>query len=114
MRFGHCAQEPASNRAAVSALTIAAGYFFGGLLPLMPYFFVSEACVDLALWISVGVMAVALFVFGYAKTCAVGGWTGRDRVWDGIVGGAEMVVVGGAAAGAAMGLVKLFDRIANQ
>jgi vacuolar iron transporter family protein len=114
MRFGHCAQEPASNRAAISALTIAAGYFFGGLLPLMPYFFVSEARVDLALWISIGVMAVALFVFGYTKTCAVSGWSGRQRVWEGVVGGAEMVVVGGAAAGAAMGLVKLFDGIANQ
>ncbi|KAH6682373.1 CCC1 protein [Plectosphaerella plurivora] len=112
MRFGHCIQEPASNRAAISALTIAAGYFFGGLLPLMPYFFVSS--VDLALWISIGVMAVALFVFGYAKTCAVTGWSGRQRVFEGIVGGAEMVVVGGAAAGAAMGLVKLFDGIANQ
>ena len=113
MRFGHCAEEPASSRAAVSALTIAAGYFLGGLLPLLPYFFVPEAEVLLALWISVAVMAVALFVFGYAKTCAVGGWSGRQRVWEGVVGGAEMIVVGGAVAGAAMGLVKLFDGIAN-
>lgn len=113
MQFQHCEQEPASNRAAVSALTIAAGYLFGGLIPLFPYFFVGEGQVDLALWISVAVMVVALFAFGYVKTCAVSGWHGGRCVWEAVKGGLEMVVVGGAAAGAAMGLVKLFDGMAN-
>lgn len=47
-------------------------------------------------------MAVALFVFGYVKTGVVNGWTKRQCVW----GGVQMVLVGGMAAGAAMGVVK--------
>lgn len=107
MRFQHSLPPPASNRALTSALTIAGGYFFGGLLPLLPYFFVDK--VYEALWISVGVMVCALFWFGYVKTCVVVGWRGGERVWEGTVGGVQMVVVGGAAAAAAMGLVWLFN-----
>ncbi|MBE3048094.1 VIT1/CCC1 transporter family protein, partial [Candidatus Bathyarchaeota archaeon] len=39
MKFHHCALEPPSNRAFTSALTIALGYFLGGFVPLLPYFF---------------------------------------------------------------------------
>lgn len=113
MQFHHCEQEPASNRAFVSALTIAAGYLLGGLVPLFPYFFVPSEDVYLALYISVAVMAVALFAFGYVKTCIVSGWQGVRCVRQAVVGGLEMVVVGGAAAGAAMGLVKAFDQLAQ-
>ncbi|OLN85165.1 Protein CCC1 [Colletotrichum chlorophyti] len=113
MQFHHCEQEPASNRAFVSALTIAAGYLIGGLVPLFPYFFVPAEDVYLALYVSVAVMAVALFAFGYVKTCIVSGWGGARCVRMAVVGGLEMVVVGGAAAGAAMGLVKAFDRLAQ-
>ncbi|KAF4839953.1 Vacuolar iron transporter cccA [Colletotrichum siamense] len=113
MQFHHCEQEPASNRAFVSALTIAAGYLLGGLVPLFPYFFVPSEDVYLALYVSVAVMAVALFAFGYVKTCIVSGWQGFRAVRQAVVGGLEMVVVGGAAAGAAMGLVKAFDQLAQ-
>lgn len=75
------------------------------MLPLSPYFFVDS--VMKALYISVAVMVVALFVFGYGKTCVVVGWRGRVR--EGMWGGGQMVVVGGAAAGAAMGLVRVFN-----
>ncbi|TDZ29018.1 Vacuolar iron transporter cccA [Colletotrichum spinosum] len=113
MQFHHCEQEPASNRAFISAMTIAAGYLLGGLVPLFPYFFVPSEDVHLALYVSVAVMAVALFVFGYIKTCIVSGWHGSRCVRQGVVGGLEMVIVGGAAAGAAMGLVKAFDQLAQ-
>lgn len=113
MQFQHGEQEPASSRALTSALTIALGYFLGGMLPLAPYFFVGEEDLFLGLYVSVGVMAVALFAFGYAKTCIVSGWKGSRCVWQGCSGGLQMVVVGGAAAGAAMGLVKAFDSIAD-
>lgn len=109
MRFQQCLEEPASSRALTSALTIAGGYFFGGLLPLLPYFFVKEDMVFEALYISIGVMVVALFWFGYVKTCVVTGWSGRERIQEGVLGGGQMVVVGGAAAAAAMGLVWLFN-----
>ncbi|KAH8897013.1 putative calcium transporter [Thozetella sp. PMI_491] len=110
MQFQHCAEEPPSSRAFVSAMTIAMGYFFGGLLPLAPYFFVQDLM--MGLWISVAVMAVTLFLFGYCKTCVVTGWSGSRCVLKGVSGGVQMVIVGGAAAGAAMGLVKFFDGLA--
>lgn len=108
-KFEHCAEEPSSSRALTSALTIAMGYFLGGLIPLLPYLFVGETEVLLGLYISIAVMAVALFSFGYAKSCIVAGWEGPRCVRMGFYGGVQMVFVGGAAAGAAMGLVKLFD-----
>lgn len=109
MNFQAQLPEPASNRALTSALTIASGYFFGGLLPLAPYFFVEK--IFEALYISMGVMAVALFAFGYVKTCVVEGWEGGAKVKAGMGGGVQMMVVGGAAAGAAMGLVYWFNAL---
>jgi VIT1/CCC1 family predicted Fe2+/Mn2+ transporter len=90
-------------------VTIALAYFLGGLIPLLPYLCVGENEVLLGLYISIAVMAVALFSFGYVKTCIVTGWEGARCVRMGLFGGVQMMVVGGAAAGAAMGLVKAFD-----
>ncbi|KAH0553484.1 hypothetical protein GP486_006448 [Trichoglossum hirsutum] len=109
MKFYHNLPPPPANRALTSAVTIALGYFIGGFIPLLPYFFVGKSEVLRALWWSVIVMAISLFAFGYVKTCIVQGWAGRHNVWSGIRGGGQMVVVGGLAAGAAMGLVKAFE-----
>lgn len=81
----------------------------------MPYFCVGEGEGSLyeALYVSIGVMAVALFTFGYVKTGVVVGWEGRRCVRKAVFGGIQMVVVGGAAAGAAMALVKAFDVAAD-
>lgn len=64
-----------------------------------------------ALWWSLGVMAASLFAFGYGKTCFVSGWKGSQNVREGTKGGLQMMIVGGLAAGSAMGLVKLFDSL---
>lgn len=111
MKFHHCALEPPTNRAFTSALTIALGYFIGGFIPLLPYFFAAD--VLSGLYVSVAVMALALFAFGYGKTCVVAGWTGSRRVWQAVCGGLQMVVVGGVAAGAAMGLVMAFNTLSD-
>lgn len=108
MNFQHNLPEPAGSRAITCALTIAAGYFLGGFIPLIPYFLVPRTEVLLALYISLGVMALCLFIFGYVKTCFVSGWKGSRNIMDGTKGGLQMVVVGGLAAGCAMGLVRLF------
>ncbi|KAI9835653.1 MAG: hypothetical protein M1837_003680 [Sclerophora amabilis] len=108
MKFHHGMGEPASNRALISGATIASGYFFGGFIPLIPYFFVGHRPITDALWWSVIVMVFALVTFGYCKTCIICGWHGKTNVWSGIKGAFQMVLVGGAAAGAAMGLVKAF------
>ncbi|KAG0650007.1 Vacuolar iron transporter cccA [Hyphodiscus hymeniophilus] len=109
MQFQHCEEEPAANRAVESAATIALAYFVGGLLPLLPYFAVGEHSVYTGLYISIAVMVIALFAFGYGKTCVVIGWTGAKNIREGCYGGVQMVVVGSVAAGAAMGLVRLFS-----
>ena len=59
-------------------------------------------------------MVVALFAFGYVKTCFVQGWQGSRNVVLGIVGGFQMVLVGGVAAGVAMSLVKGFNALSER
>jgi hypothetical protein len=39
MPLEHALPEPTSSRAIICALTIALGYFIGGFVPLLPYFF---------------------------------------------------------------------------
>ncbi|PLB53034.1 vacuolar iron transporter Ccc1 [Aspergillus steynii IBT 23096] len=113
MNFHHTMPEPSGSRAFVCALTIALGYFIGGFVPLVPYFFVGPTEAFVALRWSIATMVVALFVFGYGKTCFVSGWKGKRNVRGGMVGGVQMVLVGGIAAGSAMGLVKGFQMLAT-
>ncbi|KAL4884673.1 VIT family-domain-containing protein [Aspergillus karnatakaensis] len=113
MNFHHTLPEPSGSRAVTCALTIALGYFIGGFVPLLPYFFVGENEAFLALKWSIATMAVALFIFGYGKTCFVSGWQGKKNIWKGSVGGLQMVLIGGVAAGSAMGLVKGFQALAD-
>jgi vacuolar iron transporter family protein len=108
MRFEHTVSEPAGSRALTCAMTIASGYFIGGFVPLIPYFFVGNNDVYKGLVWSIGIMIVALFSFGYVKTCLNSGWGGWGSLLLGVKGGAQMVVVGSAAAGAAMGIVRAF------
>ncbi|KAJ5287503.1 Vacuolar iron transporter cccA [Penicillium angulare] len=113
MNFQHTLPEPSESRAVICALTIALGYFLGGFVPLLPYFFVGPHDAFLALRWSIATMAVALFIFGYGKTCFVSGWRGRRNIRKGMVGGFQMILVGGLAAGSAMGLVKGFQMLAD-
>lgn len=113
MNFHHTLPEPSGSRAVICALTIALGYFIGGFVPLLPYFFVGPQDAFVALRWSIATMVVALFIFGYGKTCFVSGWKGRKNVRKGFVGGLQMVLVGGIAAGSAMGLVKAFQMMAH-
>lgn len=105
--FHHRESAPDCNQAWISALTLAIGYFVGGFIPLVPYFLVDRVIVALN-W-SIGVMAITLCAFGYVKTCIVRGWRGSDNIMAGIKGGVQMCFVGGVAAGAAIGLVRLID-----
>jgi len=116
LRFHHGLQEPASSRAFTCALTIAAGYFLGGFVPLLPYFFVdgSQAGIMRALAWSIGIMFAALFAFGYCKTCFVQGWSGRENRWKGFKGGVQMALIGSFAAGVAMALVRGFNGLAGE
>ena len=99
MRFELGLEEPDPARAARSAATIAASYIVGGLIPLAPYILMSH--VLSALWVSVSVTLLALFVFGSVK----GHYTGVHP----LRGGVQTVVVGGLAAAAAFFIARLIS-----
>lgn len=108
MRFSRCELEPDYRQATVTSITIGLAYFFGGLVPLLPYMCVSDVYDGLK--ISVIVMIIALFIFGYVRACWVVGFSGQKCIRFGCTEGVWMVLVGSIAAGAAMGMVKLGDR----
>jgi vacuolar iron transporter family protein len=99
MRFELGLERPDPARASRSAVTIAASYIVGGLVPLAPYILISE--VRSALWVSVGVTLLALFVFGSIK----GHFTGVKP----LRGGMQTVLVGGLAAAAAFFIARLIS-----
>ena len=103
------AAEPPDSRPWISALTLGVAYFSGGFIPLIPYFAVAKDQVVTGLWWSIGIMAVVLLVFGYVKSAIVRGWRGRENILYGMKGAVQMCVVGAAAAGAAVGLVKAIN-----
>ncbi|GMM35866.1 Ccc1 protein [Saccharomycopsis crataegensis] len=105
IRYGKGLEEPAEGREITSALTIGLSYFFGGFVPLIPYFFV--ATVQTGLIVSCIVMAIALFIFGYVKTIiSIGNDCGH---WQKISEGFQMLFVGGFAAACAWLLVRLIE-----
>jgi len=99
MRFELGLEEPDPARATRSAGTIAASYIVGGLVPLAPYILMKD--VMPALYVSVGVTLLALFVFGAIK----GHYTGVAP----LRGGLQTVVVGGLAAAAAFAIARLIS-----
>jgi len=99
MRFELGLEEPASNRAHRSALTIAASYIAGGFIPLLPYMLVADNLA--ALKLSVIITLVALAIFGALKGKLVGtGWL-RSAL--------QTITIGGAAAAAAYILARLLN-----
>ncbi|KAI1117044.1 Ccc1 family [Nemania sp. NC0429] len=101
----------------ISGLSITLGYLLGGLLPLAPYFFVTNVAQGLR-W-SFGICLVALFVFGFTKEYILNVSSARHEMkssrarWNlikrSLREGLTMVVLGGIAALAAVVAVRLFD-----
>ena len=98
MRFELGLERPDSNRARVSAVTIAASYLVGGLIPLAPYLLTSQ--VDLAFQVSVVLTATALLLFGAVKE--------RLTELNVVKASLQTAAVGGLAASAAYYLAHLF------
>ncbi len=99
MRFELGLEEPDPRRAPRSALTIAAAYIAGGLIPLGPYMVAANAVT--ALQFSVAATVVALAIFGYVK----GRFTGASPLRSSV----QTTLIGGVAAGAAYSIAKLFS-----
>ncbi len=98
MRYELGLEEPKSGRARKSAMTIAVSYMVGGFVPLAPYIFVHHD-IQLALYISVVVTLLALFIFGFIK----GTYTGLKPLRS----GSRTVIIGGIAAAAAFAIARL-------
>lgn len=97
MRFELGLEKPDPNRALASGLTIGSAYTAGGLIPLLPYFFVTAAAEGL--WWSVGVTLGALFVFGHIK----GRFTGTRPLRSAL----HTTAIGGVAAAFAFAIARL-------
>jgi VIT1/CCC1 family predicted Fe2+/Mn2+ transporter len=114
MRFELGLEKPAATRASRSALTIAASYIAGGLVPLLPYMFVHPPYTPnggevspliqstaVALKLSVLITLLALALFGALKGRLLG--TGALRA------ATQTTLIGGAAAAAAYTLAHLLN-----
>src|ERR1700761_6121979 len=98
------AEEVPTKRLYISAFTIGMGYLLGGLIPLLPYFFIDKA--QVALIYSCIVTGIVLLIFGAIKARV----TGASAGMGGIVWGAvSTLLVGGIAAGAAFGIVRALE-----
>jgi len=104
LRFGEGLEETTDSRLFISAITIGLSYFLGGLVPLLPYFFIPTAGEGLV-W-SAAITAVVLLVFGIFKTF----FTGAAIGWKGYTYGAvSTLLVGGAAAAASFGVIRALE-----
>lgn len=99
MKFELGMEKPESSRAKKSAVTISLSYILGGIIPLLPYMFISST--SSALLLSVILTLIALMIFGYIK----GRFTGANP-WKSAL---QTTIVGGLAAGVAFGLARLLS-----
>lgn len=97
IRFGRGLEVPTENRQIVSAVTIGSGYFIGGFIPLIPYMFVNK--VGTGLFLSIVLMVITLFVFGFVK-CQIS-MSNTCSFQKKCIEGFQIMSVGGAAAAAA-------------
>ena len=99
MKFELGLEEPDPKRARKSAFNIGVSYVIGGMVPLMPYFFVSNS-ID-GLKISAVITLVCLYIFGFFKSKM----TGINPWW----GGVKVMFIGAIAAAAAFSIAKLIQ-----
>jgi VIT1/CCC1 family predicted Fe2+/Mn2+ transporter len=99
MKYELGLEKPDPKRATRSAFNIGLSYVIGGFIPLIPYFYVTEA-VD-GLKISAVITLICLFIFGFfkSKITGINPWTG----------GLKVMMIGALAAGAAFTIAKLIE-----
>ena len=97
MKFELGLDQPDPKRARKSALNIGVSYIAGGIIPLSPYFFISDS--KEALKFSVVATLICLFVFGYFKSKITGVPV--------ISGALKVMMIGALAAGAAYSVAML-------
>ena len=101
MKFELGLEKPNINRARNSAITIGTAYVVGGLIPLLPYVFVTN--VQKGLLYSSVVTLMSLFLFGYFKSRAMG--------QNPLYGAIKIMGIGSLAAGAAYFAAQFFEKL---
>jgi VIT1/CCC1 family predicted Fe2+/Mn2+ transporter len=99
MKYELGLDKPDPKRATKSALNIGVSYIVGGVIPLSPYFFITNS-ID-ALKYSIATTLICLFIFGFFKSRM----TGVHPFW----GALKVTMIGALAAAAAFGVAKLFE-----
>ncbi len=97
MKFELGLDKPDPRRARKSALNIGVSYIVGGIIPLSPYFFISNS--KEALKLSIIATLICLFIFGYFKSKITG--------VPALSGALKVMFIGALAAGAAYGIAML-------
>jgi VIT1/CCC1 family predicted Fe2+/Mn2+ transporter len=92
--------------AIITGVSCGLGYLAGGFFPIIPYFAVGQHQVLEGLYWSIGIMVVVLLLFGYVRSSAAGGWR---NVRDSLKGAGEMLLVGAAAAGLSVALIRAIN-----
>ncbi|KAG4434433.1 hypothetical protein IFR05_010073 [Cadophora sp. M221] len=95
-------EKPNISRAWISGATMGLSYFVGGLIPMIPYFIMSN--VTHALFVSIAVTVLVLIVFGFAKNYIV-----MKTTRAGFYGAAQTLIIGVLAAGTSYGIVRAID-----
>jgi VIT1/CCC1 family predicted Fe2+/Mn2+ transporter len=91
-----------------SAFNIGLGYLIGGIIPLIPYFFIPTAFT--ALMYSCVLTGTVLLIFGAIKARVTGAAGKEGGVKSYLWGAVSTLFVGGAAAGAAFAIVAALER----
>ncbi|ORY76708.1 Ccc1 family [Protomyces lactucae-debilis] len=96
--------KPDTNRVWQSALAIGFAYLLGGIIPLLPYFFVENPRTK-GLMISALLTSAVLVLFGYIKSFSVG-----RKHKPASLSAVQTLAVGAIAAAASYGVVYGLDR----
>ncbi len=99
MKYELGLDKPDPARAKKSAMNIGLSYVAGGIIPLSPYFFITDSTE--ALKISVIATLICLFIFGYFKSK----FTGVNK----LSGALRVMLIGAVAASAAFGVAKILE-----
>jgi len=95
-------EKPKVSRAWISAGTMGGSYFIGGLIPMIPYFRMTD--VTHALFVSIGITVVMLVLFGAVKN-----WLTIKTKRSAVYGAFQTLCVGVLAAGTSYGIVRGLD-----
>ena len=94
--------KPNVSRAWISAATMGIAYFIGGLIPMIPYFAMSN--VTHALFVSIGITIAILLGFGFMKN-----WFTIGTKRAGFYGAVQTLCIGVLAAATSYGIVRALD-----